>query len=443
MSRCEPRRLAAYAAPVAVFVIAIAACRSGGPAAPGATGALDAARVVAVGDGYLAGVTNGALFASAQQFSVAALFVGAVAPSSDFRQPLVSDPGIATDDVARGRFTLVSLKPLELARESRGQPLEPELGRPYDNLAVPNAFLVEALVAQATPSSIFGNPFYDVVLRGRGTFSQQVAERDATMVLLWLGSQDVLAYVLAGGDPALAPGLPTPSASFTSIYEDLLDELSATTDQIVLFNIPDPTRLPLLFAVPNVVLDSVTGDTVLVTVSEPVFDPDTGEQIGSIQVQRPVPLIGPGGPLDDTERVSLGAIPYLEQGIGVPVVLGGTGAPLPDSAVLDAGEIATIQGAVAAYNAEIARIAAERDLAVVDVHGLVEAMAAGGVPSDGILLTTDWLYGQAFSLDGYSFTPKGYGAVTNLLIDAVNARYGGNLPHVRTAELPGIPLFGF
>ena len=68
---------------------------------------------------------------------------------------------------------------------------------------------------------------------------------------------------------------------------------------------------------------------------------------------------------------------------------------------------------------------------VIIQNGTVQEMGYG------VLLTSEWLFGQAFSLDGYSFTPKGYGLVTNVLIDTVNAHYGSRLPHVRTADLPG------
>jgi hypothetical protein len=446
MSRCEAAgaRRAALA-----LLLLLAACRQGFPTGAGATGELDLARLVAIGDGYLAGVTDGALFASAQETSIPALFVRHAAPSTDFQQPLISDPGLATDQAAGGRLTLVSSRPLGLARLARGEPLALGLDRPYDNLAVPDAFLTEALVADNSGASLLGNEFYDLVLRGRGTFAEQAAERDATMILLWLGTEDVATFVLQGGDRAAAPGLPTPVGTFTTIYETLLDRLEAVTGQIVLFNIPDPTLLPAVHAVPNVVLDPATGDTLLITISEPVIDPATGQQkvdsLGNpifVTRQAPLPLVGPEGPLGSPDLVTLAALPLIAEGIGIPTVVGGTGDPLPDRVVLDAEEIATARAAVAAYNAEIDRIGDARGLAVVDIHGLVEEMATTGVVSDGILLTTEWLFGQAFSLDGVSFTPKGYGVVTNLLIDTVNARYGSRLRHIRTADLPGIPLFG-
>jgi len=453
MSRCElpgPRRAVPAARRAAVgLLLLVAACRQGFTTGPGVTGELDLARLVAIGDGYLAGATDGALFASAQETSIPALFVRHAAPGADFRQPLISDPGIATDEAEGGRLTLVSGRPLALARLARGAPLALGLDRPYDNLAVPDAFLTEALTADNSGASLLGNEFYDLILRGRGTFAEQAAERDATLILLWLGTEDVLTFVLQGGDRAAAPGLPTPVGTFTTIYETLLDQLEAVTGQIVLFNIPDPTLLPAVHAVPNLVLDPATGDTLLITISEPVIDPTTGQQkvdsLGQLVFSSrlsPLPLIGPEGVLGTSDLVTLAALPLIAEGIGVPAAVGGTGEPLPDRVVLDAEEIAAARATVAAYNAEIARIADERDLAVVDVHGLVEAMATTGVVTDGVLLTTEWLFGQAFSLDGVSFTPKGYGVVTNLLIDTVNARYGSRLRHIRTADLPGIPLFG-
>lgn len=433
-SRRPPRGISAL-----VLMVFAAGCGEDPPAGPGAAGRLDASRVVAIGDGYPAGVTDGALFASAQETSVPALFVRQASPSADFRQPLVADPGMAVDDPLSGRLRLVLSRPLVLAREPRGAPLALGLQRPYDNLAVPGALLAEALVARSAATSIFGNPFHDLVLRDRGTAVQQAAEREPTLILLWLGTSDVLAFVASGGDPSLAPGLPTPPATFAAAYETLVERLLEVTEQVVLFTVPDVTRLPLLHGVPNVVLDRTTGDTVLVTVSERIFDPATGDSL-SVQRQVPVQLLGPAGPLGASDRVTLSALPLLAEGVGVPQIVGGSGAPLPDRVVLDADEISLARDAITSYNDAIREIARRHDLGVVDVHTLVERMAAGGVVSDGILLTTEWLRGQAFGLDGVSFTPKGYGVVTNLLIDAVNTRYGSRLIHLRTADLRGIPL---
>ena len=413
-------------------------------------GAIDPERIVAIGDDFAAGAADGALYEDAQALSLPAL-LSLHLSGEPLLQPLVSDAGLALDEGGGGRLELVSLMPLELERASPpGVPLVPSPGRPFDNLGVPGALISEAQNTESSATSAFGNPFYDLVLRGQGTFADQVAELDPSMVLLWIGTSDVLGYAAAGGDSDLALGLPTPIGTFAIAYERLLDAVLATTDQVVLFTIPDPRSLPLVHAVPGIVLDSETGEPVTITVIEPVIDPETGEPVvdpvtgDTLQAAREstVPLLGPLGPLAPADLVLLDALPLLEEGIGIPAPVGGSGDPLPDRAVLDAVERSEIGAAVAGYNQAIAALAADRDLPLVDVHALVETLAGAGLVSDGILLTADYATGQAFSLDGARFTPKGYGVVANLVIDALDARYGGSVPHIRTGELPGIPLLG-
>ncbi|MBA3584092.1 MAG: hypothetical protein H0W36_06110 [Gemmatimonadetes bacterium] len=404
-------------------------------------GSLDVEQIVAVGDGLAAGASDGALFRSGQERSVPALFNQHVTGGLDFAQPLIADPGIAIDGEEGGRLALVSAFPPVIERLPRGGPLDSALDRPYSNLGVPGALLSEALVAESAASSISGNPFYDIVLRDRGTFAEQVEALDATLILLWIGTNDVLQYARVGGDGELAPGLPTPVSTFASVYENLLDRLMAVTDQVVLFNVPDVTEFPFLTTVPPVVIDPVTGEPVTVTVIEVVIDPQTGDTL-TARREEPVPLVGQDGPLAPGDLVSLGAGPLLAEGVGIPASQGGSGDRLPDHLVLDLGEQALARDAIAGYNEAIAEIAVARSLAVVDVHAVVEALAEDGLVSDGVLLTAEFLTGQAFSLDGLRFSAKGYGLIANRLIDAVNLRYEASLPHLRTADLPGVPLTG-
>ena len=406
-------------------------------------------RIVAVGDDFAAGASDGALYAAAQSRSLPALLAGHLAGDA-LLQPLVSDPGLALDMTDAGRLHLVSLVPLRLEREPAGAPIVAAPDRAFDNLGVPGALVSEALVVESSATSSLGNPFYDLVLRGRGTFAEQAASLEPTLILLWIGTSDVLHFVAAGGDPLLAPGLPTPAGTFANAYTALLDALLGTGAQVVLFTIPDPRSMPIVSAVPGIVLDAETGDPVTITVIEPVLDPVTGEPVIDpvtgdtllAQRQSTVPLLGPSGPLAPDDLVLLDALPLLEDRIGVPASIGGTGMPLPDRAVLDAAERGEVGAAVQGYNQTIRALAAEHDLALVDLHALVERLANGGLVSDGILLTADYATGQAFGLDGARFTPKGYGVVANLVIDALGARYGASVPHLSTAGLPGISLFG-
>lgn len=412
-------------------------------------GAIDARRIVAIGDDFVAGSSDGALYRDAQMHSPAALLAAHLSGDA-LLQPLVSAGGLSLGDAQEGKLRLVDLVPIELARDPAGTPLLPSPPRPFDNLGTPGALVSEALVVESSATSVLGNPFYDLVLGGRGTFVEQATELDPTLVLLWIGTSDVLRYVLAGGDSDLAPGLPTPVGTFALAYEELLESVLEITDQVVLFTIPDLRDVPLARAIPGIVRDPVTGLPVIITVIEPVLDPVTGQPIidpvtgDTLLAQRPstVPLLGPAGPLAATDLVLLSAQPLLTEGVGVPVSVGGTGQALPDSLVLDAAEQGEIGAAIVGYNQVIASLAAEHDLALVDVDALVERLATRGIVSDGVLLTGEYA-GQAFSLDGATFTPKGYGVIANLVIDALNLRYGGSVPHLRTDVLPGTPLLAF
>ncbi|MBW3660742.1 MAG: hypothetical protein KY397_03810 [Gemmatimonadetes bacterium] len=398
----------------------------GGPVGPvdDLTGRADLTRYVAIGNSLTAGFQSGALFASGQQCSVPAL-LARQAGIEDFEMPLISEPGISSTPGA-GKLELVSLQPLVIQRAaSAGQPTNIGLPRPFNNLGVPGALAFEALTAESAETSLTGNGFFDLVLRDRGTWLEQVDALGATFATVWLGNNEVLGFAISGGTAA---GLPIPVSSFGLVYQQFVRALLRTTEQVVLFNIPDVTAIPFLTTIPPVVVNPATG--------QPVIGPDG----------QPVPLIGSeggaAGPLAAGDLVTLNALPLLSQGIGVPAALGGTGQPLPSAVVLSEAEQAVARAAVQGYNQVIAGVAAENGLAVIDILALLEEVATTGIQTDGGLLTDEFLTGGTFSLDGVHPTCKGYGVVANRLIAAINARFGASIPPVSIAALPGIPTPG-
>lgn len=399
----------------------------GGPTAPvdDLTGRANLTRYVAIGNSLSAGFQGSALFASGQECSFPAL-LARQAGIEDFEMPLISEPGISSTPGA-GKLELVSLNPIVIQRATpAGQPTNLGLPRPYNNLAVPNALAFEALTAESAETSLTGtNAFFDLVLRGQGTWLEQAEALGATFATVWLGNNDVLGFAASGGT---ITSLPIPVSSFGLVYQTFVQQLLRVTDQIVLFNIPNVTAIPFLTTVPPVVVNPATG--------QPVLGPG-GE---------PIPLIGSeggaAGPLAAGDLVTLNALPLLGQGIGVPAAVGGTGQPLPDAVVLSVAEQAIAQAAVQGYNQVIAGVAAANDLGVVDVNSLLDELAATGIQTDGELLTDDFITGGAFSVDGVHPTCKGYGVVANALIEVINARYGGSIPPVSIASLSGVPLPG-
>jgi hypothetical protein len=390
-------------------------------------GAANLQRYVAIGNSVTMGVLDGALLEAGSECSYPALLAGQ-ARVPDFEIPRVSGAGVVAFPpnevgvVDGGRMVVTSLAPLTIERAPAGVPLNQDLPRPYDNLGVSNALLAEALDVRGASTSLIGNTLFDLIFRGNGTWLDQITERDATFLTLWLGNNDVLIWAGAGGDDALAPGLPVPVPAFAQVYGALLDGLLAVTDQVVLFNLPDLTTLPVFTTIPPFVLDPAT--------AQPVTDPD-GELI---------PLVGPDGPLEPLDLVLLTASAALMAGDGIPVALGGSGTPLADAHVLSGTEQATARAAMEGYNQAIRAEADAHDLAIVDIAGLLQEVATGGVTEDGETLTDDYLTGGAFGLDGVHPTCKGYGLIANRLVEVINERYQARIPRVRIDELEGVVL---
>lgn len=405
-------------AAAALLLAALAGCEDGSPSGP-VGDELDLSAYVAIGNSLTAGFMNGALGLEGQSCSYPRLLAGQAGVGGQFSQPLVGAPGIVEPGSSEGRIELLSLTPPTIERAPAGAPLNAGEPAPYGNLGVPGALGAEALVARSRATSLTDNPFFDFVFRGMGTWAGQVAEREATFVTVWLGNNDVLGYVLSGGEDT---GFPTPSGEFAAAYDGFIEQLLETTDRIVLLNVPPVTVVPYLTLVPNVVIDTAT--------LEPI--PGPGGEL--------VPLLGADGPLAPDDLVTLDAIERILAGDGIPVEMGGTGAPLPASVVLDADEQAVARAAVAAYNEAIAQIAALHGLAVVDLHAIVTDIAENGLVVGDETLTTEFLVGGLFSLDGVHPTCKGQGVIANALIDAIGERYGVAFPRVSVAGLPGVTL---
>ncbi|WP_317043406.1 G-D-S-L family lipolytic protein [Nonlabens spongiae] len=102
--------------------------------------------------------------------------------------------------------------------------------------------------------------------------------------------------------------------------------------------------------------------------------------------------------------------------------------------VLTTDEQDNVADAQASYNATISQLAAANGLALVDARAELQTVAQGGVPFNGGLLTSEFVTGGAFSLDGVHPTPRGYAYTANAIIEAINAQYGSTIPMVNIGQ---------
>ncbi|MFP5284729.1 MAG: SGNH/GDSL hydrolase family protein, partial [Thermoanaerobaculia bacterium] len=158
------------------------------------TGDADFSRYVAFGDSLTAGFSSAALVRTYQVNSYPALiWRQATNGAAGFEQPLVSEPGIGSIPGA-GVLRLQSLVPSPqiVPTPGQGQPLNLNLQRPYNNMAVPGADVTD--LVSTTQGGI-----HDLILRRTGfTQLQQGLSLRPTFVTLWIGNNDVLGAATSG-----------------------------------------------------------------------------------------------------------------------------------------------------------------------------------------------------------------------------------------------------
>jgi hypothetical protein len=416
----------ATAVVVAVLVVALPASAQRGGA--------DFSRLVALSDGYGAGVVNGSLNERHQMWSWPAIIarqVGlttcqpkAAAADPCFAQPLVAFPGIGPE------LQLDNLTPLLIAPAAGGPsaPVMTTFARPYNNLSIPGATVGALLSLTGAEPRQPGEPtavsMARFILRGLGTAVQQANAQHPSFIVMWIGGNDALS-TLFSGDPSTL----TPAADFRTRYAAVLDTLVAGAPDagIVVGNIPIQP-FPSMLLLSRFVVNPATG--------QPVPGPDGN----------PTPLIGilddgNPGPLPAGSFVLLHARTNLATGYGLPPVpqfnaFPNAGKPLPDSDVITPGELQTIFTRIGEYNAVIQAQASARNIPVADIKGLFDHVyATGGLHLGPITISPQPVTGGFFGLDFFHLTDLGYLLFANEYIKTINASYGTAIPLAGISQL--------
>jgi len=370
---------------------------------------------VAMGTSITAGWESGGLVEHHQTKSYAYLFAHQ-AGASAFTIPSVSADGLPP------LLRILSLNPLFITNAGRTPGAFTNLGQPtsYHNMAVPYSTVFDAVDSIYYYTAIPPNPpnperilMFENIARHRGTILQQVLGQGPTFISIEYGSNEVLGAASSGsGTPLLSPPL------FDAIYDTLMANIARFAPQanLALVTVPDVTTIPFFTTFPPYTVSLTTG--------------------------APVSLVGPDGPLAPADLVLLRAADSLAIGTGIPVggynyvnpAAPGNGRPLLDSQVLNALESAEIQSAVAAENTTIRDAATTAGAALVDLNGLLREASTTGLHYQGHTYATDFVTGGLFSLDGVHPTDLAHGFIANLMIDAVNAKFGAHIPHVDLSQ---------
>jgi lysophospholipase L1-like esterase len=392
-----------------------------------ARGTADFTHIAVIGDSYGAGFESNSLNQTHQVFSWPATVaiqtgatlcgVNSVATDNCFAQPLVSYPGIGPE------LVLVSLSPTIGQASGAGMPLVTAFGRPYNNLAIPGANVADTTTitgAEAMPMRGV-ELLARFILRGLGTEVDQAIAQKPTFILVWIGGNDFLGAVTAG-----TPKLLTPTATFTTAYNAMLDKLIAGAPNagIVVGTLPtNPLAVPFLTTVPPFIVNPATRQPVLGPDGKPIY---YVSDLGN----------GTFGQLPPGSFVTLPALAKIQTGVGIPAalkavppfnMLPNVGQPLTDNDTLTPDETATILGRVAEYNAAITAAASARNIPVADITGLFNRSVTG-IQAGPFTFNASFILGGEFSLDGVHMTDIGYMFFANEYIKAINNGYGTHVP---------------
>ncbi len=275
------------------------------------------------------------------------------------------------------------------------------------------------------------NGFYERLLPGDAPtnttpYLSFITAKPFTFFSNWLGNNDALGYATSGG----AGDVLTDEGTFAQLYNLLIGQLTANGAKGVVATIPDVTSLPYfntitvgqILAGVQKVNPSVQAIYINALVSGTTYAPRAATASDLIVLTFPTSKIGtpvntPLGPLP------YGLTPYT---------------PVENQYVLDANEVALTKEHVAAFNGTIKSVAAAKGLALFDANAYLSNVNNEGLVVDGVGLNTSYIAGGIFSLDGVHLTPRGYALVANQFINAINQKYGSNIPTVNITDYPSV-----
>ncbi len=417
-------------------------------------GSADFSKYVAVGGGLAAGYGDAALYRSSQTNSFANILAGQfqLVGGGSFKQPLmVDDVGIAI--VGKKRVLamaadckgVVSLTPVLTSEATNPQNLASIAAQgPYNNMGVPFMKSFHANVQG------YGNlnPFFGRFMSSpTASVIADAAAQQASFFTMWLGVEDVMVYTMKGGDQG------GDSLTARPLFNQVMNLLSGLMVEDgakgAIANVPDVTAFPYCTTVTakGLPLDANTAAALNNAYNALYNNQVVALGIDSVKftagnnywvVADPNPVYNTVG---NRRQLKQGELLLLSVPQDSLKCAGWGTSPLkpaiPAYYVLDANEISKIRIYIASYNQVIATIASGLGLALVDMNGQMKNFQ-GGMYFDGIRISTAFVTGGLFSLDGIHLNPRGNAVVANCFIESINQKFGSTIPLVNIGDYPGI-----
>jgi len=446
-------------------------------------------KYVALGDSFTAGYSDGALFVKGQEGSYANILSQqfAAAGGGAFATPLMLDNigGFSSGGVQilpkfPTRLYFNGVAPVYVQGVS-GTAIKDRLTGSFNNMGIPGAKCVHLDVAGYG----MANPYFGRFRSSDGaSVLKDATDQNPTFFSLWIGGNDVLGYATTGGD---GTDLITPTATFDLKYKELVAELVNKGAKGVVANLAYVNTLPFFTTVPyNPLTASVlgggnvaVGNGTIAALNAQLYGPlkqaltafGAGDRINLLSTTAANPLLISDEKLANlSDQLTAAFTPMLgaanaaaygqvfgqaRQATKADLVLlttkgviaGATGYPAPldkfgitfpllDKHMLIAAEISEVKTATDAYNVTIATTAESKGLAFVDTRTTMFQLSTTGIRFGNFQMTSSYVTGGAFSLDGVHPSARGYALIANLFVNAINSKYTATLRTVDLAQYP-------
>ncbi len=464
-----------FIAPATLSVV-VAACTPAIDTPIPMRGTADFSKYVAIGNSLTAGFADGGVYREGQLNSYPNIIAGQLRAVglSNFRQPLYTEAtsngtGYLKLTAFNNGSPVIRPETSKLGIVGRGAdgrtPLYEKFTGAIDNLGVPGIRISDI----KTNGYGFNNPagfnaHFQRLLPDAGPsatdpggaisylqyLQKYYATEKPTFFTCWLGNNDALGFATTGGVTPL-----TPTPAFGALYKELMGVITAGGAKGVVATIPNVTSIPYLNTVTYAAVRNNLagaragfkaavarglGVTTLPTNLEQLIDSNMDDIYiryadGSVNKATSADLFI----LTATDSLGSTRTPIAAAG-GLPFPKGFSRAnPLDHPSVLDRNEVAAAVAAVTAYNNSIRAEAGALKIPVFEAGLLLDEFIKGKT-YNGLTLTSAFITGGIFSLDGVHATPRGYAIMANAFISTINAGYGANINQVNLSTFQGVTI---
>ena len=438
---------------------------------PLTAGSADYSKYVALGDSFAAGYSDNALFIEGQKGSYPNILASqfALAGGGTFTNPFMSDNvgGFASGGAQIPQFgprlylditNLAAPTPTPVPQVSTTE-IGAHLSGSFNNMGIPGARSFHLLFSGY--GSAAGNPYFArFASTPTATVVQDAIDQNPTFFSLWIGGNDVLGFATSGG---VNNSDITPPTTFDVVYNQIASNMSANGRKGVVANLPYVNTLPFFTTVPYnpVPLNAATAAQLnagyttynngllfaqsngLLTAEEVArrtisFTASSTNRVVMVD-EYLTNLSGFGIPsyrqATNEDLIVLPARTFIGTLVGGnPAQVNGVSVPLSDQWVLSKDEIQLVKTATDAYNVTIEAAATANGLAFVDTKAVMDQLSTTGIVANNYTLTSAYVTGGSFSLDGVHPSPRGYALIANKFLQAINVKYGSNFKGVSMAD---------